>query len=63
MKPGAAVIAFATGYEHVAIVTGRVPTITAITRSQPVPARLAALSLFTGWLWVHLLRAVVEAKS
>lgn len=63
MNPGAAVIAAACGYEHVAIVTGRCPTISAITRAQPIPVRLAALSGFTVWLWIHLLRVVAEAKS
>lgn len=63
MKAGAAIIASACGYETLAIVSGRCPTITDVTRARPVPLRVVALSAFTGWLWLHMLRAAVEAKG
>jgi uncharacterized membrane protein YbjE (DUF340 family) len=61
MKPGAVAIALACQYETVAIVTGKVPTITALTRDRPVLIRVVALGLFTGWLWCHMLRRLEEA--
>lgn len=63
MRPGAAVIAAGSGYEAVAILTGRMPTWTAMVRTLPRPARVAVCTSFSAWLFVHMLREVVEAKS
>jgi hypothetical protein len=60
VKPGAAVIAAASGYECAAILTGAVPTITAVTRARPWRVRVAALLAFTVWLWAHMLRTLDE---
>lgn len=56
VKPGAAIIATVCAYETVAIVSARAPTITALTRARPPLYRVVGLALFTGWLWVHMMR-------
>lgn len=62
VKPGSAVIASACCYEAAAIVSGRVPTVTALTRARHPRARVAALTAFTAWLWAHMLRVLEDDR-
>lgn len=60
MKPGAAIIAAASGYECLSIVAGYTPTITTIVRSLPPPVRAGLCAAFSGWLFAHMLLEAAE---
>lgn len=63
MKPGAAIIATASGYECVSIVLGRTPTITTIVRSWRPEVRIVACAGFAGWLFAHMMIDAAEVAS